>query len=205
MDSVGDSRPAFGDAQSRSPWRRWPLDGVPRPRLYLAALGLFAAAMLSKSAAVTLPVAFAILLWWKQGRVTWSDACRIAPFFLVALCIAVADLSYYTSRREINFGYGLAERVLIAARALWFYASKLVWPTDLAVIYPLWDVDTGDPLAWGYLIAAVAVAALLWVGRHRLGRAPLAGAVFFAVTLSPMLLFVDFAYMRLSFVAERYA
>ena len=214
LDDAGDSRPDSRDPTatkahlpSRSAWRRWLLDSirVPRPGLYLAALGLFAAAMLSKSVAVTLPVAFAIWLWWKNGRVTWTDAWRIAPFFLVALCIALADWSYYTSRRELSLDYGLAERALIAARGLWFYAGKLVWPTDLAVIYPLWDVDTGDPLAWGYLIAAVAVAALLWVGRHRLGRAPLAGAVFFAVTLSPMLGFVDFAYMRLSFVAERYA
>ena len=214
MEGVGDSWPDSRDCTvtrehrlSRSPWRRWPLDSirVSRPGLYLAALGLFVAAMLSKSVAATLPVAFAIWLWWKNGRVTWTDAWRIAPFFLVALCIALADLSYYTSGREFPFDYGLVERVLIAAHALWFYAGKLVWPTDLAVIYPLWDIDTGDPLAWGYLIAAVAVAALLWVGRHRLGRGPLAGAVFFAVTLSPVLGFVDFAYMRLSFVAERYA
>ena len=33
---------------------------IPHPGLYLAALGLFAAAMLSKSAVVALPVAFAI-------------------------------------------------------------------------------------------------------------------------------------------------
>ena len=206
LDGVGDSQPDSRDALSRSLWRRW-LDSVrvPRPGFYLAALELFVAAMLSKSVAVTLPVAFAIWLWWKNGRVTWTDAWRIVPFFLVALGIALADLSYYTSGREFNFDYGLAERALIAAHALWFYVGKLVWPTDLAVIYPLWDVDTGDPLAWGYLIAAVAVAALLWVGRHRLGRAPLAGAVFFAVTLSPVLGFVDFAYMRLSFVADRYA
>ena len=136
---------------------------------------------------------------------TWTDAGRIAPFFLVALCVAVADWSYYTSGREFTFDYSLPERVLIAAHALWFYVGKLVWPTDLAVIGPLWDIDIGDPLAWGYLIAAVAVAGLLWVGRHRLGRGPLAGAVFFAVTLSPVLGFVDFAHMRLSFVADRYA
>ena len=214
MDGVGGGGPDFHDPPaikehplSRSLWWRWPLDAirVRRPGLYLAALGLFVAAMLSKSVAVTLPVAFAICLWWKHGRVTWTDVCRIAPFILVALGIADADLSYYTSRREVDFDYGLPERVLIAARALWFYAGKLVWPTDLAVIYPLWDIDTGDLLAWGYLIAAVAVAALLWCGRHRLGRAPLAGAAFFAVTLSPMLGFVDYSYMLFSFVADRYA
>ncbi len=195
----------------RPPFRRsswlWPFGslGVQRPGLYLAALGLFVAAMLSKSVAVTLPVAFALWVWWKNGRLTWTDAWRILPFFLIALYIAVADLSYYTSRREFPFDYGFVERVLIAARALWFYAGKLVWPTDLAVIYPLWDIDAGDLLAWGYLVAAGVVAALLWGGRHWLGRASLASGAFFALTLSPMLGFVDYAYMNYSFVADRYA
>ena len=179
--------------------------GVPRPGLYFTALGLFAAAMLSKTMAVTLPAAFAILLWWKNGRVTWTDAWRIAPFFFVALCIAVCDLAYYTSEGEFDIDYGPIERVLIAGRALWFYVGKLVWPTDLAVFYPLWDIDIGDPLTWGYLVAAVGAAVLLWVGRDRLGRGPLAGAVFFAVTLSPTLGFVDYGYMSVSFVADRYA
>ena len=212
MDGFGNSRldsrnspVPNSDPVSRQSWWRWPLDGVRRPGLYLAALAFFAAAMLSKSVAVTLPVAFAILLWWKNGRVTWTDARRIAPLFLVAFCIAVADLSYYTSRREVDLGYGFAERVLIAARALWFYVGKLAWPADLAVIYPIWDVGIRQWLAWGYLMAAAALAALLWFGRHRLGRGLLAGAAFFAVTLSPMLGFVEFAFMSFSLVAERFA
>ena len=192
---------------SRSPWRDWLFHSIPAPRPgpYLAALGLFVAAMLSKSVAVTFPVAFAICIWWKHGRMTWIDVSRVAPFFLVALLIAFADLSYYASRRQLDFDYGLPERALIAARALWFYLGNLAWPTDLAVVYPLWDTDTGNPLAWGYVIAAVAIAALLWYGRHRLGRGPLAGALFFAVTLSPVLGFVDYNYMQYSFVADRYA
>ncbi len=186
--------------------RRRPRDPiVARPGLYLGALGLFVAAMLSKSVAVTLPVALAILLWWKNGRVMWADAWRIAPFLLVALSIALADLSYYRSGGEVSFDYGFAERALIAARALWYYTEKLLWPTDLAVIGPLREVDLGDPFAWGYLIAAVAVVALLWVGRRRLGRGSLAGTLFFVVTLSPVLGFVDFAHMQISFVADRYA
>ena len=124
---VEDRRPG---PPLRCPGRPWLPDslGVPRPGLYVAALGMFAAAMLSKSVAVTLPVAFAILLWWKNGRVTWSDASRIGPFFLVALCIALADLAYYTAERDFRFGHGLFERMLLAARSLWFYAEKLVWP-----------------------------------------------------------------------------
>ena len=179
--------------------------GMPRLGPYLSALGLFVAAMLSKSAAVTLPAAFAIWLWWKNGRLTWADAARVAPFFVIGLGIAVADLSFYTSGRVFDLDYGLPERVLIAAHALWFYAGKLVWPTDLAVIYPLWGVAVGDLSAWGYVVVGAAVVALLWVGRHRLGRAPLAGVLFFAVTLSPALGFLDHYYMQDSFVADRYA
>ena len=178
---------------------------IVRPGLYVAALGLLVAAMLSKSVAVTLPVVFAILLWWKNGRVTGAEAWRIAPFFLVALCIALADLSYYSSGPDFSSGYGPVEKVTIAARALCFYAGKLVWPANLAVIYPLWDIEIGDVLSWGCVIVVVAVGVGLWYGRHRLGRGPFAGFAFFAVVLSPTLGFVDFAYMRLSLVADRYA
>ena len=178
---------------------------LPRPGLYLAALGLVVAAMLSKSVAVTLPLAFVILLWWKNGRVTCADGWRIAPFLVVALVIAVADLLYYQSGRDFSLDYSFLERVLIASRALWYYAEKLLWPVDLAVVAPLWDVDTGDLLTWSYLIAAVGVATLLWFGRHRLGRGPFGGAVFFAITLSPVLGFVDYTHMQVSFVADRYA
>ena len=37
-----------------------------------------------------------------------------------------------------------------------------------------------------------------------MGRGPLAGVMFFAVTLVPVLGFVDYGYMQFSFVADRY-
>ena len=40
--------------------------------------------------------------------------------------------------------------------------------------------------------------------RHRIGRGPLAGALFFAVTLSPVLGFVNHGYMKYSLVADRF-
>ena len=85
-----------------------------------------------------------------------------------------------------------------------FYVEKLLWPAGLAVIYPHWAVDAADPLAWGRLAAVIALGAALWVLRRRIGRGPFAGAAFFAVTLSPVLGFVDYGYMQFSFVADRY-
>ena len=176
----------------------------PNPRRYAGSLALYAAALLSKSIAVTLPVTLLIWHWWKQGRVTATDLLRVVPFFAVGLVITVGDLSFYRSGGAVSFDYSLIERTLIAARALWFYAGKLLWPTNLAVIYPLWDICVADPLAWGYLVAAVSAAVALWYFRSQLGRGPLAGTLFFAVTLSPVLGFVDYGYMQYAFVADRF-
>ena len=193
-------------------WVRFTEEPRPEPRRrrrlpegrYLAAMALFVCALLSKSIAVTLPAALLIRHWWKQGRVTAPDLLRLAPFFAVGLAAAVADVSFYNVREPLDLGYSPVERLLIAAHALWFYAGKLLWPAGLAVIYPHWEVSAADPAAWGYAAAGGAAAAALWFLRHRAGRGPLAGLLFFAVTLSPVLGFVDYGYMQFSFVADRY-
>ncbi len=179
--------------------------GVDRHRWhYVLALALFVLRLLSKSIVITLPVSLLIWHWWKQARVTGADLVRVLPFLLLGLGITFADLSFYKGRDTTAFDYSLIERALIAAQALWFYVGKLLWPTGLAVIYPRWEVGVAAPLAWGYLFATVATPALLWFYRGRIGRGPLAGALFFVVTLSPTLGFVDFGYMLYSFVADRY-
>ena len=176
----------------------------PRSERYALALVLFTMGMLAKSIVVTLPVALLIYHWWKQGQVNGRDVLRLVPFFAAGLVITLADLAFNRSKGVGGYDYSIVERALIAAQALWFYAGKLLWPADLAVIYPRWDVDAGDPLAWTYLVAAVATTAALWLFRSRIGRGPLAGSLFFAVTLSPVLGFVDYSYMQFSFVADRY-
>ena len=175
----------------------------PRPWRYGLALLLLAAGLLSKSIVVTLPATLLILQWWKNGRITLPDLQRVAPFFLVAMLITAADLySHGLGRSDTDHTF--PERVLVASRALWFYAAKLAWPTELAVVYPVWNVSLGDARSWLYLAGAAALAATLWFTRRRIGRGPLAGALFFAVTLSPVLGFVSHPYMQYSLAADRF-
>ncbi len=176
----------------------------PRRRLYAAVFLFFAAAMLSKSIAITLPVALLIILWWKRGRVAREDVIRVLPFFLLAFVVGGADFWFYKSQGLGSFDYSMVERALLAARSLWFYVGKLIWPVGLAGVYPLWEVRVSDPLGWLCVAATAATLAGLWMLRRRIGRGPLAYFLFFGVTLSPTLGFIDYHHMTYSFVADRY-
>ena len=178
---------------------------------YGLALALLAAGMLAKNMVVTLPAALVILHWWRNG---WAMPMRglltrgllVAPFFVVALGLVAVDMWQVTTATPTTgaFDHSPVERLLIAARAAWFYVGKLAWPADLAVIYPRWDIHVGDWAAWVGVVVWAALLAALWWRRDRLGRAPLAAVLFYGVTLSPTLGFVDHTYMTFSYVADRY-
>ena len=113
-----------------------------------------------------------------------ADFSRTLPFFLVGLGITLVEYVYYIGNQPTSFAYSLLERGLIAARALAFYAGKLLWPAGLTGVYPRWEPGIGDLLAWGCAAGFAAVVAVLWHWRRRLGRGPLVGVLFFAVALS---------------------
>ena len=176
----------------------------PSAAAYAALLLCYAAAVLSKTVAITLPAALLIWAWWRHGRVTARDFAHTAPLIALGLALGAYGWAYYAGRAHIAFEYAFAERVIIAAKALWFYAAKLIWPQPLLVIYPHWDVDPAKAANWLGLAAVALVGGALYMARRRIGRGPLAGVLFFAVTLAPMLGFADNSYMKFSFVADRY-
>jgi tetratricopeptide (TPR) repeat protein len=92
----------------------------------------------------------------------------------------------------------------VAARALWFYASKLLWPARLTFIYPRWAISAMGAWQWLFSLGAVAGVAVLWGGRKRIGRGPLVAVLFFAGTLFPALGFADVYPFRYSFVADHF-
>ena len=173
-------------------------------RPYILALALFVVGLLSKSVAATLPVVLLIIPRWKRGRLTAADWMRTAPFFAASVAVTLANFLFYRSRESVTSDYTILERALIAPRALWSYLGKLLWPDNLAVIYPHWDASVGNPLGWGFAIATVAAGVLLWRFQQLTGRGPLAGTAFVVITLAPVLGLIDYGYMAFSFVADRY-
>ncbi|MCC6847407.1 MAG: tetratricopeptide repeat protein [Deltaproteobacteria bacterium] len=182
-------------------------DAGARRRRALVVLAAFGAALLAKTVTCTLPVILLLLVWWRRGRVEGRDLRAVAP--LLALGLALALVTVWMERthvgaRGVAWDLSFAERVLIAGRALWFYAATLAWPHPLAFVYPRWAIDAAAFRPWLFPLAAAAVAGGAWTARGRVGRAPAAALAGFAVTLAPALGFVDVYPMRYTFVADHY-
>lgn len=175
---------------------------------WIGAFAFFLLALLSKTVTATLPAAILLIIWWKRGRLTRRDVVPLLPFFLVGMLMG--GVTGYLERTNVG-AHGPEwtaltplHRILIASRAVWFYAAKLALPIDLTFIYPRWMIDPRDALQWLYPVALLAALAALWFLRQRLGRAPLVGVLFFIGTLFPALGFVNVYPMRYSFVADHF-
>jgi protein O-mannosyl-transferase len=176
-------------------------------RSYALAIGLFLLGLLSKTAIVTLPLAWLVIFWWKRGAISWRrDVAPSIPFFFLA---AVAGL---ITRWFENTGIGykatildlsLLDRCLIAGRAFWFQLSKLLWPSNLMFVYPRWEINAA--VWWQYLfpLAVLGLLGILWSLR-RWSRAPLAGVLIYIVLLLPSLGFLNIYFFIYSFVADHW-
>jgi tetratricopeptide (TPR) repeat protein len=178
-----------------------------RRSLYALAGALFVLALLAKTVTATLPAALLVILWWKRGRLRWRlDVFPLAPW--LALGAAAGLFTGWMERTSIGaqgpeFALPLVDRFLIAGRVLWFYAAKLVWPAGLTFTYPRWTVDARQPWQFLFPLGAIAVSlGFVWLARRY--RGPLAGFLFFAGTLFPVLGFLDVYPFLFSFVADHF-
>jgi protein O-mannosyl-transferase len=179
--------------------RRW--------RWYGAAMLLFIGALLSKTVTCSLPAALLLVLWWKEGTIRRADALPLIPFFVIGATLGIVTVwveKYHVGAQGGQWAMTFLERCLIAGRAVWFYVWKLLLPVNLTFIYPRWQVSTGVWWQWLFPIAATGSAVTLWLVRSRIGRGPLAAALFFVGTLFPALGFFDVFPMRYSFVADHF-
>jgi protein O-mannosyl-transferase len=172
---------------------------------YFGSLALFVCALLSKTVTCSLPAA--LIGWWKNGHVQRRDVWPLLPFFAIGLGLGLSTI--WIERHHVGalgpaWSFTFPERFLIAGRALWFYAGKLLWPAQLTLIYPRWHISVSSAAQWLLPLAAAAVIATLWWTRKRIGREALVAVLFFAGTLAPALGFVNVFPFRYSFVADHF-
>lgn len=176
-----------------------------RWRWYTLSLACFVAALLSKTVTVTLPAALLLIVWWRRGRISARDVLPLLPMFCIGIPFGI--LTVWLERNHVgaigdDWRFSLLERCLIAGRALWFYAGKLVWPSPLIFIYPRWHIDSA--VWWQNLFPLAAIGVIAFLGRKGKLTGPLVAVLIFAGTLFPALGFFNVFPMRYSFVADHF-
>ena len=170
----------------------------PTLRRQIGVCVMLAASLLAKQMLVTLPFVFLILDWWPLRR-GWRVIEKL-PLFAIAAAGAILaiigqrNLNAIQSSVVVPFSTRLQNAMLAYVR----YIGKLLWPDDLAPLYPLRVPNAAAAGLAFALLVAITVAA--WVLRK---RAPylLAGWLWFVGTLVPVIGIVQIGATEL---ADRY-
>ena len=174
---------------------------------YALALLFAAAAILSKSSTVMLPVVLGLCSWWEEGRWRWRHAAPLTPFFLISAAASVWTIweqQFHAGAIGAEWAQTWPERLIIAGRDVWFYLGKLAWPHPLIFIYPRWQIDASHPLAYLPVLAATGALFFLWRRRNGWGRPLFFACAYFVVSLFPLLGFFNVYFFRFSFVADHF-
>jgi len=188
---------AFVDKRSRRPWM-----------FYCLALISYALALSAKATACTLPAALFLILWLQKKPITMRRFIQIVPF--VVLGIGMGLLAVWWERYHQGTNRGVftflspMERILVASRAVWFYLSKIFWPSNLTFIYPRWNISPADLIDYIWLLAGIAACVAIYFIRRYFGRSVEVAAAFFVATLTPVLGFIMLFTFRYTFVADHY-
>ncbi|HEY7654821.1 MAG TPA: tetratricopeptide repeat protein [Methylomirabilota bacterium] len=128
----------------------------------IVSLAAFAAAVLAKGLALSLPVTLLILdvypLRRWRGRWRWALVEKI-PYAVVALLGAAIVLMARTRGSHLSglSDYGLDARLAFAGYSFWFYPSSVVWPIGLS---PLYEVPLrASLLQWRFLAPLLGLLA----------------------------------------------
>jgi tetratricopeptide (TPR) repeat protein len=172
-------------------------------RFYVGALLFQALALLAKSTACTWPVALLLILWLTRKPITARRVWQIIPFFAMGLLMGMVSIWWEGHHQYAvgdTYAIGWLSRLLIASRAIWFYAAKLLWPVGLSFSYERWEINPADPFQYLWPMACIVAGLMIW----RDGRGLKAATIFYVATLAPMLGFIMQYAFRYAFVADHY-
>ncbi len=186
---------------------------------YVLSLLAFALSLLSKQLFVPLPFALLLLDYWplrrpqlEPGDGALPSLASIArgwlrllpekiPYLLLALAASLAAIGAQGEAIATGATYPLELRLGNAVIAFGRYIGTLLWPTQLAVFYPIYESDiTPLRVIASALFLIAATAAAFCFGRRR--RPLLVGWLWFVGMLVPVIGLVQIGAQSM---ADRYA
>jgi tetratricopeptide (TPR) repeat protein len=182
-------------------------DDSRRKSLYALSLGFFLCALLSKPVTASLGAMLLFYGWWK-GHMTRQYAVKILPFLglgMVAGLHAISLEAIKVGAQGEAWNLAFVERCLLAGRIVWFYLVKTWLPVgDFLFFYPRWDIQASNPFWWTYLITAVAIWAVLFRLRPRIGNTGVILYSAYIVSIAPMA-FINIYPLLYSYVFDHFS
>ena len=171
----------------------------------LLSLIFFLLSLLSKSAAVTLPLVILILDYARNSRINLRYIVERIPYFLLAGIfgiVAILSQGKQGAIQDLTPLYGIIDRVFIVSYAFMTYVVKFFAPLNLMAMYP-YPGKTDGFFPWEVYAALAGLVAtlsfILFAGKRR--SIPEWGMLFFIAT---SILTLQIIPVGGAVVAERY-
>ncbi len=186
-------------------WRRWTERGQAKD--YTLSVLAFLLALLSKAAVCPLAILLCLGLWRRKPPPLIRRLRATIPF--LALALGMGLLHVWVERKNVARGPDIlkpafGERILIPARALWFYLGKLLWPSTLTAVYPRWDIKATHGESVFYFFSLLAAWGIAWLIAYRGRKSLLVVMNIFVIMLAPALGLIWGGIYRLTFVADHF-
>ena len=133
---------------------------------YIGSLLLFALGLMSKPAIVVFPCALLLLDYWPLGRFPaskWKLLVEKIPFFALSLVSSVVTVMAHEKlgMTQASHGLPLVYRMENGIVSYALYLKKVIWPSDLSILYPhpgVWPRSTVYGAALILLLITLFVA-----------------------------------------------
>lgn len=173
---------------------------------YLLALLFFFLSLLSKSAAVALPLVMLVMDYFMKRRLNMKLILEKLPFFGLSLLfgiIAVLSQDEKGAIQDLTPMYGAFQRFLIVCDNIVVYMYKLFAPVQLAAMYPYPAADAKGMFPVMYYISPfiILVLAAVLVFTRKYGRSYIFGVLFF---IASIILVLQIIPVGGASIAERY-
>ena len=190
------------------------LERKKKRRSYFLALFCFVLALESKPMAVTLPGVLLLLDFWPLSRTCLFDSqekeasipyakmlMEKIPFFLLAMgCCGLTIVAQNRGHTMASLDFvPLSVRLMCVVMAYFDYLKKMIWPFDLAAIYPraIWSFDAQMIV----VIIFLAVVSFTAVRQRKVRPYWLVGWLWYLGMLIPVIGFVSIGAIAM---ADRY-
>jgi protein O-mannosyl-transferase len=159
-------------------------------RAYLACLGLFCLALLSKPMAVTLPAVLLLMDYYPLERLSLSSARALllekVPFFALSATVALINIIAKGSLGVPLSHVPAHVRIMNAFDALIFYMRQTLAPIDLVPLYQLNpNLDYFGPKFVLCLILVVAITTACLLRAYKNDRLWIAVWAYYVITVFP--------------------